>query len=135
MSEKISTKKKKVSNTLAKKYMNYSAHTQKFMVDVERFLKKKYNEIQPQWEGQLQLLATNYDLFVKSKEQVDEDGLLVQNRYGGWEKHPLLVTIKDSNNQVIKIIHEFGLSPSSDSKIKETSSDDDLSIISGLING
>lgn len=115
--------------------MNYSAHTQKFMVDVERFLKKKYNEIQPQWEGQLQLLATNYDLFVKSKEQVDEDGLLVQNRYGGWEKHPLLVTIKDSNNQVIKIIHEFGLSPSSDSKIKETSSDDDLSIISGLING
>ena len=68
--------------------MNYSSQTQKFMAEVEAFLKKKYNELQPHWEGQLQLLATNYDLFIKAKEQVNEDGMLVQNRMGGWDKHP-----------------------------------------------
>lgn len=135
MSKETTTKQKKtVKNTLVK-YKNYSEQTQKFMSEVEGFLKKKYNEIQPHWEGQLQLLATNYDLFIKAKEQVDLDGLLVQNRMGGWDKHPLLTTIKDANIQVIKLINEFGLSPSANGKIKEKSDDNDLDVINGLING
>ncbi len=130
-----SKQKKTAKNILGKKYINYSAQTQKFMAEVEAFLKKKYNELQPHWEGQLQLLATNYDLFIKAKEQVNEDGLLVQNRMGGWDKHPLLTTIKDSNIQVLKFISEFGLSPSANGKIKEKSDDNDFDIINGLING
>lgn len=127
--------KKTAKNTLGKKYANYSSQTQKFMAEVEAFLRKKYNELQPHWEGQLQLLATNYDLFIKAKEQVNEDGLLVQNRMGGWDKHPLLTTIKDANIQVLKFISEFGLSPSSNGKIKEKSEDNDFDIINGLLNG
>lgn len=130
-----SRQKKTAKNILGKKYVNYSAQTQKFMAEVEAFLKKKYNELQPHWEGQLQLLATNYDLFIKAKEQVNEDGLLVQNRQGGWEKHPLLTTIKDANIQVLKFISEFGLSPSANGKIKEKSEDNDFEIINGLLNG
>lgn len=136
MSKGTPTKQKKMAqNTLAKKYVNYSSQTQKFMIEVEAFLRKKYTELQPHWEGQLQLLATNYDLFIKAKGQVNEDGLLVQNRMGGWDKHPLLATIKDSNIQVIKLINEFGLSPSSNGKIKEKSDDNDFDLINGLING
>ena len=42
MSKETTTKQKKtVKNTLVKKYMNYSAQTQKFMAEVEAFLKKK----------------------------------------------------------------------------------------------
>lgn len=130
-----SKQKKTAKNILAKKYINYSAQTQKFMAEVEAFLRKKYNELQPHWEGQLQLLATNYDLFIKAKEQVNEDGLLVQNRMGGWDKHPLLTTIKDANIQVLKFISEFGLSPSANGKIKEKSDDNDFDIINGLLNG
>ena len=130
-----SKQKKTAKNTLVKKYNNYSAQTQKFMAEVEAFLRKKYNELQPHWEGQLQLLATNYDLFIKAKEQVNEDGLLVQNRMGGWDKHPLLTTIKDANIQVLKFISEFGLSPSANGKIKEKSDDNDFEIINGLLNG
>lgn len=136
MQKETQTKQKRmVKNTLVKKYMNYSNQTQKFMAEVEAFLKRKYNEIQPHWEGQLQLLATNYDLFIKAKEQVDVDGLLVKNRMGGWDKHPLLTTVKDANIQVIKLINEFGLSPSANGKIKEKSDDNDFEIINGLING
>lgn len=135
MQKETATKQKRTARNTLAKYKNYSEQTQKFMSEVEGFLKKKYNEIQPHWEGQLQLLATNYDLFIKAKEQVDIDGLLVQNRMGGWDKHPLLTTIKDANIQVIKLINEFGLSPSANGKIKEKTNDDDFEIISGLING
>lgn len=137
MSKETTTSKQKktAKNTLAKKYINYSSQTQKFMAEVEAFLRKKYNELQPHWVGQLELLATNYDLFIKAKEQVNEDGLLVQNRMGGWDKHPLLTTIKDANIQVLKFISEFGLSPSSNGKIKEKSEENDFEIINGLING
>lgn len=42
MSKETTTKQKKtVKNTLVKKYMNYSAQTQKFMAEVEAFKKKK----------------------------------------------------------------------------------------------
>ena len=38
MSKETTTKQKKtVKNTLVKKYMNYSAQTQKFMAEVEAF--------------------------------------------------------------------------------------------------
>ena len=74
--------------------------------------------------------------FDKAKEQVAKDGLMVTNRFGGVDKHPLLGVIKDSNIQVVKIIHEFGLSPAASGKIKESSNgDEDYKMLAGLING
>lgn len=106
------------------KYKGYSIPTIKFMQAVEKFIVKKYGGIEPHWDGQLQLLATNYELFILAKTQVREDGLMVRNRFGQWDKHPLLRQITDSNIQCVKLIHEFGLSPSALGKIKDTNDDD-----------
>ena len=94
------------------------------MQAVEKFIVKKYGGIEPHWDGQLQLLATNYELFILAKTQVREDGLMIRNRFGQWDKHPLLRQITDSNIQCVKLIHEFGLSPSALGKIKEPDNDD-----------
>ena len=84
----------------------------------------------------MQLLATNYDIFIQSKQQVKKDGLMITNRFGGLEKHPLLKQITDSNIQCLKLIQEFGLSPKALGKIKDTDSDDEeKDVIRGLING
>ena len=106
------------------RYSQYTQHTQTFMMAVENFIIEKYGKIENHWEGQLDLLASNYELFYLAKEKVNQDGMLIQNRFGGWDKHPLLRQITDSNIQIIKLIHEFGLSPSAMGKIKETASDD-----------
>jgi P27 family predicted phage terminase small subunit len=106
------------------KYSGYSSPTIKFMQAVEKFIVKKYGGIEPHWDGQLQLLATNYELFILAKTQVREDGLMIRNRFGQWDKHPLLRQITDSNIQCVKLIHEFGLSPSALGKIKEPDNDD-----------
>lgn len=114
-------KKKTVKNN---RYSTYTSHTQTFMAAVEKFIIGKYGSIENHWEGQLDLLAANYELFYLAKEKVAEDGMMIQNRFGGWDKHPLLRQITDSNIQVIKLIHEFGLSPAALGKIKSESSDD-----------
>ena len=117
------------------KYGKYSKQTQDFITEVEKFLVKKYGDIQPHWEGQIELLAINYDIFIQAQEKVNEEGLLVQNRFGGFERHPLLSVIRDAHIQINKAIHEFGLSPSALSKIKESSTDEEEDVIKGLING
>lgn len=116
------------------KYGDYSTTTQQFMNSVEKFIKRKYGKIEAHWEGQLALLATNYELFNQAKEEVKKNGMLVKNRFGALEKNPLLRVITDSNIQCIKLIHEFGLSPSASGKIKEIEVDD-TDIIKGLLNG
>lgn len=115
--------------TAKTRYINYSENTQTFMAAVEKFIAAKYGKIEPHWEGQLQLLATNYELFQLAKQRVADDGLMVVNRFGGWDKHPLLRQITDSNIQCVKLIHEFGLSPSALGKIKDTNDNDDNEIL------
>lgn len=105
------------------KYEEYTEQTQQFMNAVEKYLKVKYGKIEAHWDGQLQLLASNYDLYILAQEQVRQDGLMLTNRFGGQDKHPMLKQMSDSNAQVIKLIHEFGLSPSALSKIKDNKED------------
>lgn len=129
-------KEKSMAVKRLNKYDIYTEPTQQFMQSVETFIKKKYGKIEKHWDAQLQLLATNYDIFIQSKQQVKKDGLMITNRFGGLEKHPLLKQITDSNIQCLKLIQEFGLSPKALGKIKDVDSDDEeKDVIRGLING
>lgn len=116
------------------RYIQYSDETQKFMQPVEKFLIEKYGKIESHWWGQLDLLAANYELFIMAKNKVAEDGMMIPNRFGSLDKHPLLAQIKDSNIQCVKLINEFGLSPKSNSKIKAESTDD-AEYLDSLMNG
>lgn len=131
--------KEKEKNKMAKKstskYETYTEETQQFMTSTEAFLKKKFGKIEKHWEAQLQLLATNYDIFIQAKKQVNKDGLMITNRFGGQEKHPMLKQMTDSNIQCIKLINEFGLSPKALGKINEKDTDDGDDAIRDLLNG
>lgn len=124
----------KMARKRTNRYTLYSNETQSFMLNVDKFLIDKYGTIKPHWEGQLDLLASNYEFFIMAKNKVKEDGMMVVNRFGNLDKHPLLAQIKDSNIQCCKLINEFGLSPKADSKIK-SESNDDADYLDSLING
>ena len=115
------------------KYHNYDARTQNYMASVERFLQKKYGKIEAQWEGQLQLLAANYNLFHLANDIIARDGLMVPKPNGAFEKHPLLTQIAQSNQQIVKLVASFGLSPEAVGKIKQEEKDDS-DIIANLLN-
>lgn len=106
------TKTQKTRKT-AQKYSEYTEATQAFMKAVEGHLKAKFGDIEPQWEGLLGMLATNYELFWDCKQKIKEDGLMVRNRFNSWEKNPLLKVQTDAQIQLVKLVNEFGLSPRS----------------------
>lgn len=122
-----------------KRYQDYDYNTQCFMLAVERFLIEKYEQIQPHWLGQLQLLAGNYDAFVKAQKDITNDGVMITTPSGFKRPHPMLQVLKDSNNQCIKLIQEFGLSPNAfaklDKRTPKNEVDEDELIIKQLING
>lgn len=122
--------------TKTNKYSEYNEQTQQFMAAVEKYLKQKYGKIENQWQGQLNMMATNHDIFILAKERVKQDGLMITNRFGALEKHPMLKQITDSNIQVMKLIQEFGLSPNSKGKIKPSKDgkEDEPDLIAELLN-
>lgn len=95
------------------KYSEYSLKTQAFMNAVEKHLMDKFNEITPHWDGLLQMLAVQVDLYNQCKEQIKQDGLMVQDRFGGSVKHPLLKVQTDALIQIGKLSQDFGLNPRS----------------------
>lgn len=109
----------------AQKYSDYTTATQAFMNAVESHLKAKFGTIEPQWEGLLNMLATNYELFWECKHRIKEDGLMIQNRFGGWDKNPLLKVQTDAQIQIIKLVNEFGISPRSIAKLNVQNNDED----------
>ena len=93
------------------KYTEYSRETQQFMLAVEKHLIDKFNVINNEWEGLLQMLATTYDLYINCKEKIKEEGLLITNRFNAIEKNPLLKVQIDAQIQCLKMVQEFGLTP------------------------
>lgn len=117
------------------KYSEYSENTQQFMGAVEKFIKTKYGKLELHWQGELDLLATNFEIFMQAKEEIRTRGLLIPNRFGSLEKNPLLRVLTDANIQCFKIVQEFGLSPMSNGKVKEKEVDDTTDVIKGLLDG
>ena len=98
-------------HTTSRKYTEFSKNTQTFMTAVEKHLINKFGEIEPQWEGLLSMLATQYEIFFKCKNIIAKEGLMVENRFGAIDKHPLLKTLTDAQIQIVKLVAEFVISP------------------------
>ena len=95
------------------KYQDYSKETQAFMNAVEKHLIDKFGEITPHWDGLLQMLAVQVDLYNQCKAQIKNDGLMVQDRFGSMVKHPLIKCQTDALIQINKLSQDFGLNPRS----------------------
>lgn len=107
------------------KWGGYSNRTAAFMAAVENHLKEKFGEIETQWEGLLQMLATNYEIFWVAMAKIKDDGIMIINRFGGVEKHPLLKVMTDAQIQVIKLVAEFGITPKNVKKLGVQGEDGD----------
>ena len=83
------------------------------MLSVERHLIDKFGVINNEWDGILAMLATQYQVFIDCRDRIKQDGLMVTDRFGTPQKHPLLKVETDAIIQINKLVQEFGLSPKS----------------------
>lgn len=106
--------------------------TQQHINSVKKFLIEKYTNINDEWLLSLQMLENNLSIFFQCKEQIKKDGLMILNRFGVYEKHPLLKVQVDAQIQIIKLLNEFGLTPKSSAKLRTEESDESDDFIKAL---
>lgn len=112
------------------KYTEYSKFTRNYLKSVEEYLKTKYGDVKPEWEGILFLLADNIDLYIYCKKQLAQYGAFDPTTF---RKNPLLATMKDLQATIMKQIQHLGISPYSASKIKQDLQDDNEDFIESLV--
>ena len=109
-------------------YNKYSNTTQKYMKIVEKFLRKKYGKVQPEWNEQLHMLANNINIYEQCENDIIERGLTVVAKNGAPVRNPSVQLMLDIQKQIIKLVSEFGLSPKAVASISEPTEDNnDLS--------
>lgn len=116
-----------------RKYQEFSLETQTFMTNVEKHLIEKFGNIEGQWSGILDMLAEQYEIFIKCKERIKQDGLMVLDRFDVYVKHPLLKVQTDAIIQITKLVQEFGISPKAIKNLNVQNNDDDF--LENLTNG
>lgn len=96
--------------------------TKKFMKTVidELTEKKMLSEID---SGCLLMLAENYNIFLKSMEELNKGSLTFLSDRGNVSPNPLLRIAKDAESVYLQIMKEFGLSPLSRNKLSDDSKD------------
>ena len=117
-----------------KQYSTYSIEVQQQMLSILKFLKDKYTTIQAEWQIALSMLADNLQMFCSCREQIKEDGLMITNRFGVAEKHPLIKVQTDAQIQIVKLLNEFGLTPKSVAKLKVEEQENTEEFIQSLIS-
>lgn len=96
--------------------------TKKFMKTVidELTEKKMLSEID---SGCLLMMAENYNIFLKSMEELNKGSLTFLSDRGNVSPNPLLRIAKDAESVYLQIMKEFGLSPLSRNKLSDDSTD------------
>lgn len=92
---------------------------QSYISKVRKYLKQEHKKVKPEWEGTINILAYNMEMEARIKAQIANDGLMVKDRYGNSNKHPLFPILNSFQVQIFKCISELGLSPKAQKKIKE----------------
>lgn len=73
--------------------------------------------------GSLNMLEDAYNTYIQLNNKIKEDGLMILDRYGNPNKHPLLQIKLTTKAQIIKLLSELQMTPKSKGKIKEVEED------------
>lgn len=110
--------------------MDIKIHAERFsnkiVKTIEKSLKKRYGDVPKEFTITLELLDDNISMWYEAKQTVKEEGLLITDRFGVKHPHPLIKIAYDCQNQIYKLLTEFGLTAKSKNKLDlDTDADGD----------
>ena len=107
-------------------YKGYDKQVQDYMTNVIDCLKEDYKTIPSSWRVALDLIADNYDIYLKSKALVSEQGLSSTDSKGRLTVNPSLKVMNTAQDKIQKLLSSFALTPLSRSKLKNLEQSGDL---------
>lgn len=109
-----------------KLYSKYPKEVQDYMQNVLDCLEQDYGKVPTSWRVSLDLIADNYDLYLKTKKQIEEEGLVRKDPAHGTFKHPLLPVMNMAQTQLKDLLKAFSLTPMSKAKMKSLKTADEI---------
>ena len=85
-------------------YKNYPKKVQEYMQNVIDCLKQDYKDIPTSWRVSLDLRADNVDIYLKAKQDIDENGLLRKDKQGRTFKNQCFPLMQASQDHIIKLL-------------------------------
>lgn len=104
---------------------------EKYIKAIETYLINKYGKLQDEWCVLIDLFVENLELYIKIKKIIDEVGIY---NYEKDKKNPLLGTMKETQQTLLKIAQQLTISPWSAAKIKNIGEDSTDAFIEALIS-
>ena len=105
-------------------YSKYDKQVQDYMQNVIDCLKQDYKNIPSSWRISLDLIADNYAIYLKAKNDVMENGLLRKDTHNRTFKNQSFSLMMATQNVIMRLLSSFGLSPMSKSKMKNMDTED-----------
>lgn len=105
-------------------YSKYDKQVQDYMQNVIDCLKQDYKNIPSSWRISLDLIADNYAIYLKAKNDVMENGLLRKDTQNRTFKNQSFSLMMATQNVIMRLLSSFGLSPMSKSKMKNMDTED-----------
>jgi len=104
-------------------YQDYDARTQEYMQNVYDCIKQDYKVIPSSWRISLDLIAMNFEMLLKAKDDIQKYGLMKKDDYGRIDKNKNIQTFMTSQAAILKLLSTFGLTPISKTRLKNFKSD------------
>lgn len=105
-------------------YSDYSKSTQQYMKSVEKFIRQKYGKVSNEWSLSLQQMAQLKQICEECFDNIRQNGISTENRYGGLVTNPSVNQYNISLKTLLQLQKEFGLTPSAMKKIEKLSDTD-----------
>ena len=107
-------------------YKDYPKEVRAYMKNVISCLEQDYGKVPESWRVSLDLIADNYALYIKTKKQIEDEGLVRTDPAHGTFKHPLLPVMNMAQTQLKDLLKAFSLTPMSKAKMKSLKSADEI---------
>lgn len=103
---------------VSKIYKDYPKPVREYMQNVVDCLIQDYKVIPMSWRVSLDLIADNYNMYLKAKEAIENDGLLRKDAHGRTFKNQNINIMNVAQDHIIRLMSSFALTPMSRSKMK-----------------
>lgn len=108
-----------MTKTIEEIYSNYPQEVREYMSNLVNCLKKDYGSIPTSWRISLDLIADNYSIYLKAKQDVDKEGFITEDRAKRERRNQNLNIMNAAQDRIIKLISAFALTPMTKGKLKK----------------
>lgn len=104
-------------------YSDYNEKVQEYMQNVIDCLEQDYGKIPSSWRISLDLIADNYDVYLKAMDDVRKNGLIRTDNQNRTFKNQCFSIAAVAQTALTNLLKSFALTPMSKSKMKQFSAD------------